>query len=446
MDVILQSGASLRGTVRVPPDKSIAHRGVLLAALADGPTELRPWPSGDDCQRTAKAVEALGITIDRSTDAVTVHGRGLGGLRAPADPIDCGESGTTLRLAAGLLAGQPFSAQLTASPSLARRPMQRIVQPLTRMGARMEGRASSEPAQELYPPLTIHGRRPLHPIAYEMPVASAQVKSAILLAGLFADGPTTVIEPSPTRDHTERLLRHCGISVASERRRVTVTPGTVVSPGLLRIPGDLSSAAFLVVAALCVPGSRVVLEDVSLNPSRTGVLAVLRRMGARIEETHADEGWEPSGALTVEAQPLQAVRLAPEEIPAVIDELPVLMVAAACARGTSRFEGVAELKVKETDRVRSMMEGLRRLGAQVTLPAPDVVEITGGTLSGACVESAGDHRTAMSLSVAALAAAGQTRVAGAECVAKSFPDFFGRLGGLAGSSTVKTVDKGGTLC
>lgn len=447
MNGIIQQSPPLRGTVRVPPDKSIAHRAVLVGALTEGPTTIRPWPSGDDCQRTAQAVEALGLRVDRSPEGLTVHGRGLSGLQAPAAPVDCGESGTTLRLTAGLLAGQPFAAQLTAAPSLSRRPMQRIVDPLIRMGARVDGRRSPGHAQELYPPLTVHGRRPLQAVTYEMPVASAQVKSAILLAGLFAEGPTTVAEGHSTRDHTERLLRRCGVSVITQGARVTLTPGDrLTPPGLLQIPGDFSSAAFFLVAALCVPGSSLALEGVSLNPSRIGLLAIVQRMGARIEHEVLTETWEPSGRLTVEAQPLQAVRLTPGEIPAVIDELPVLMAAAACARGTSRFEGVAELTVKETDRVRSMVEGLRRFGVQVALPAPDVVEITGGTLIGAEVASAGDHRTAMSLAIAGLVATGRTTVRGAECVAKSFPTFFELLSRVAGSSTVKTVDKGGPLC
>lgn len=446
MDAIIQHSPPLSGTLQVPPDKAICHRAVLVGALADGLTEIHPWPEADDCQRTLQLVEALGLQVSRSGDTVQVHGRGQNALRQPGEALECGESGTTLRLAAGLLAGQPMTATLAAAPSLKGRPMRRIIEPLTRMGAHIEGTRAAEHPGEWYPPLTIRGTRPLRAMRYEMRVASAQVKSAILLAGLFADGPTTVSEPVPTRDHTERLLRHCGITVERRNGRVTVAPGQLSCPGRLRVPGDFSSAAFLIVAAACVAGSSLALEDVSLNPTRVGLLAQLARMGAQIRADLSDEPWEPRGRITLEARPLQAIRLTPAEVPAVIDELPVLMVAAACAAGTSRFEGVGELRVKETDRIQSMVDGLRGLGVRVGLPAPDAVEITGGRLVGAPVDSAGDHRTAMSLSVAGLVASGQTRLRGAECVSKSFPEFFGLLGRLAGSSTVKTIDKAGPLC
>ena len=441
MDAIIGQAQSLHGTLSVPPDKAICHRAVLLASVADGETAIRPWPSGDDCQRTLQLVQQLGVDVAVSPDGIRLRGRGRDGLRAPDQDLCCGESGTTLRLAAGLLAGQPFSARLSAGASLSRRPMRRIVEPLTRMGARIEAAASAGPDQELHPPLTVHGRRPLKALQYEPPVASAQVKSAILLAGVWADGPTTVVEPQPTRDHTERLLRRCGARVRQEGPAVTVEPGPLRAPGTLVLPGDFSSAAFLLVAAACVPGSRVTLEGLGLNPTRIRLLEILKRMGALVRWTAVETSWEPRGTVELEARPLRGLTLEAAEVPCLIDELPILMVAAACAQGTTRLQGLGELRVKETDRVRSMVDALGRFGVRVRLGAAEGVEIEGGRLRGAVVDSAGDHRTAMSLAVAGLAAEGATTVRGAECVAKSFPEFFDCLRRLAGSSTVKTVDK-----
>jgi 3-phosphoshikimate 1-carboxyvinyltransferase len=322
--------------------------------------------------------------------------------------------------------------------------MRRITEPLTQMGASIAG-GQAGGAREIYPPLTIHGRRPLQAIRYTLPVASAQVKSAVLLAGLFASGRTTVVEPVPTRDHTERALSAFGVRVERLGAEVSVVPGRLLSPGGLTIPGDFSSAAFFLVAAVCVPGAELVVEGVSLNPSRLGLLALLTRMGAHVHVVPQDPvSWEPGGSITARASQLRAIEVRPEEVAGIIDELPILMVAAACAGpGTSRFSGLGELRVKETDRIASMVEGLQRLGVTVRTPAPDVVEIEGGRpLVGRVVDSAGDHRTAMSLAVAGLVAQGTTRIQGAGCVAKSFPDFFEQLQRLTGgSSTVKTVDK-----
>ena len=441
MDAILQPSAPLRGTLAVPPDKSICHRAVLIAALAKGETAIHPWPGAEDCQRTLEVVRALGVSAKPSGQSVTIAGCALEGLRAPRGDLFCGESGTTLRLAVGLLAGQPFTARLTAGPSLSLRPMRRIIEPLAQMGAVIEGTAVEDGA-ECFPPLTVQGRRPLRAIRYELPVASAQVKSAILLAGLFASGRTTVIERQRTRDHTERMLRHYGLGVRAEGQGIALDPGLPVSPGTLELPGDFSSAAFFLVAAACIPGSRVEVEGVGLNPTRIALLGVLERMGAAVTVSVERDSWEPCGTVAIEARPLRALSLEPGEVPGVIDELPVLMVAAACAEGATRLTGLGELRVKETDRVRSMVSGLRGLGARISAPAPDVVEIRGGPLTGGEVESAGDHRTAMSLAIAGLAAGkGSTVVRGVGCVSKSFPEFFQLLGRLAGSSTVKTVDK-----
>lgn len=454
MDATIHPAPPLRGALTVPPDKAICHRAVLIAALANGDTEIRPWPAADDCQRTLQLMQGLGVEVRTSAQSVLIMGRGADALRAPTHELCCGDSGTTLRLAAGLLAGQPFSARLSAGASLSRRPMRRIVGPLSQMGARIEAAASSN-ADELCPPLTVHGRRPLQAIRYEMPVASAQVKSAVLLAGLFADGPTTVVERHPTRDHTERMLRHYGARIRCEwpdrprdptrqTTEVCVEPGPLTAPGTLVLPGDFSSAAFLLVAAACVPGSQVTLRAVGLNPSRIMLLEVLKRMGAGVSWIAEEERWEPCGTVVVEARPLRGISVTAEEAPGLIDELPVLMVAAACARGTTRLPGLGELRVKETDRIQSMVSALSRLGVRIHLSATETVEIEGGQLRGAAVDSAGDHRTAMSLAVAGLAAQGTTTIQGAECVAKSFPEFFDRVRCLAGSPTVKTgktVDK-----
>ena len=443
MDVLMQSGAPIRGEECVPPDKAIGQRAILLAAVAEGATSIHPWPSGEDCRAARRLIQQLGVPVQPSASMVRIEGGGARALRPPLEDLACGESGTTFRLAAGLLAGQPWTTRLCAGPSLSRRPMKRIIEPLTRMGARIDAASGSSGSVECYPPLTIHGRVPLRAIRYPMPLASAQVKSAVLLAGLSADGPTTVIEPQPTRDHTERLLRACGMTVHSAGNEVTVEPGLPRSPGAFEVPGDVSSAAFFLVGALCVPGSLITLRGVGLNPTRITYLDVLRRMGAAIEvsvETQA-RSWEPRGTLIARACSLQGVTIAAADVPGLIDELPILMVAASRARGVTRFEGVGELRVKETDRVQSMVAGLGRLGARIRVLDPETVEIAGGPLRGAEVESAGDHRTAMSLAIAGLAADGRTHVRGAECVAKSFPGFFDALRRVAGSTTVKTVDK-----
>ena len=432
MDAIIHPAGPLTGTLRVPPDKAICHRAVLVGAVAVGETTISPWPASEDCQRTLAIVERLGVRIRRGRDAVQLTGGGPDGLREPSGELFCGESGTTFRLAAGLLAGQPFTVQLSAGPALSRRPMRRIAEPLRLMGAAVEG--ASQAAGELHPPLRIWGRRPLRAIRYAPPVASAQVKSAVLLAGLFADGRTTVIERAPTRDHTERMLRRCGVSLSRDGAAVSLEPGPLAAPGTIVLPGDFSSAAFFLVAAACVPGSRVQLLDVGLNPSRTGLLRLLLRMGAKFEMRLTEEIWEPRGSLLVESAPLRGITLEPAEVPGVIDELPALMVAAACAHGTTRLSGLGELRVKETDRIQSMVSGLQRLGASIRVAGSDAVEIDGGRLAGgAAVESAGDHRTAMSLAVASLAAGAPVTIRGAECVAKSFPEFFDQLRLLTGS-------------
>ncbi len=435
---IVRPAAHLRGTLEVPGDKSISHRAAIFAALAGGTTTIRHFLMAEDCLHTLGALRALGVpvVVRRREATVVVHGVGLRGLRRPARAIDCGNSGTTMRLCMGLLAGQPWSTTLTGDASLSRRPMRRVATPLERMGARVTPAGRSRgTAGELRAPLTVHGCHPLRAIRYRMPVASAQVKSAVLLAGLSAEGTTRVVEPLPTRDHTERLLRHFGVNIRTRGRTVSLAPGPwpLVSPGTVVVPGDISSAVFFLVAGAIVPGARVTVRRVGLNPTRTGALDVLRRMGARltVRRRPMAHGREPVGDVTVAYGPLRATTIAPREVPRLIDELPVLMVAAACARGVSVFRGVAELRVKESDRIHTMADGLGRLGARIDVRGRDTVAIHGGRLlHGAPVASCGDHRIAMSLAIAGLVAATPTTIRGAECVAISFPAFWSLLAHL----------------
>lgn len=462
MDAVITRASSLRGTLTLPADKAICHRAALLCALADGSTDLSPWSSADDCRRTLELVQALGVPVEpiggaqdstlSGSERVTaiphgirIQGVGLDGLRRPTGPLECGESGTTMRLATGLLAGQRFESVLNASGSLRQRPMKRIIEPLSQMGAKIEGRLQNG---EVYPPLTISGKRPLGAITYRMPVASAQVKSAILLAGLFAEGHTEIIEPVETRDHTERMLQRFGVAVDPPRAGPGGAPVVGVrgpvrslkSPGALSIPADPSSAAFFIVAALLVPDSEITISHVGLNPSRIEFLHVLKeRMGAGDNLTWSVEehDWEPRGTIIAKSAPLRGARITAGDTASMIDELPILMVAACAAEGETRFEGLQELKVKETDRLQSMTTGLRAMGAQLVASPHAGLVIRGGGLRGAAVDSFGDHRTAMSLAVAGLLADGETRIRGAECVKKSLGEFFDLLASLAGSSSVQ---------
>ena len=440
MDALITHATTpLRGTLTLPADKAICHRAAFLCALATGTTTIRPWSIAEDCQRTLDVLQGLGVRIARVSDGIQVTGVGLTGLRAPTATLDCGDSGTTMRLSCGLLAGQPFVSRLAAGPSLSTRPMQRVIEPLSQMGARFEGTTGPH---DVYPPLVITGRRPLQGLAYAMPIASAQVKSAILLAGLYAKEPTTMTEPVPTRDHTERLLAILGVSVRQKRKTVTLEPpqGALVAPDHLTIPGDPSSAAFFLVAAAIIPGSRVVIEHVGLNESRIAFLEILKRMGASVRWEVQDQSWEPRGTVTVEYHPLRATTIEPRDVPRLIDELPILMVAACAAEGSTRFEGLAELRVKETDRLRAITTGLRKLGARLETSGDASVTIARGPLQGTSVDSFQDHRTAMSLAIAGLLAAGSTRISSAECVRKSLGNFFELLAAVATPSSVTLVD------
>ena len=429
------AGGPLRGRVQVPGDKSISHRALLLGAIAEGASRVENFLPGADCLATLRAVQALGVEIDqRAPTTLVIHGQGLHGLREPDDVLDCGGSGTTMRLLAGLLAGQPFISVLTGNAQLRRRPMGRVVEPLQRMGATVLGRQGGR-----RPPLAFQGGH-LRGIDYALPVASAQVKSALLLAGLYADGPTTLHEPGPARDHTERMLSAMGgrLQMADGRLqiadgRLQIEPGERLQALDVTIPGDFSSAAFLVVAATLVPESKITVADVGINPTRTGLLDVLRAMGADL--TLQDErtlSGEPVADLTVRSSDLQGVEVGGRRVVRAIDEFPILAVAATQAQGETIVRDAAELRVKETDRIATTVQELRHLGAEVA-PRPDGLVVHGPTpLRGCAVHSHGDHRLAMALAVAGLVAEGQTLVQDVDCIADSFPGFEVTLAHLTG--------------
>jgi 3-phosphoshikimate 1-carboxyvinyltransferase len=425
-DLIVEPARSLQGEILVPGDKSVSHRAFLLGALARGPSRILHCLASDDVGRSRRAVEALGVLVRRDGEAWIIEGKGIEAFRAPGEALEMGNSGTTTRLLLGILAGCPLEVTLTGDASLSSRPMRRVIEPLQKMGAKF--------TPELHLPLTIRGGR-LKGIRHTPAVPSAQVKSALLLAGLSAEGTTTVVEPVPTRDHTERMLACLGAEVARKGQEVTVTPGKKLHGREMEVPGDFSSAAFFLVAAAILPGSNLTLRRVGLNPTRTGLLELLKRMGAKIsviarseatKQSRFDE-LEPVGDVTISYAPLKAVTVEPALIPNLIDELPILMVAATQAEGVSRMEGIGELRVKETDRIRSMVAGLSALGAGIRSEG-DCVSVEGPRrLKGAAVDSFTDHRTAMALAVAALAAEGKTTVRGSEWISISFPDFWETL-------------------
>jgi 3-phosphoshikimate 1-carboxyvinyltransferase len=420
--------ARLHGEAEVPGDKSVSHRGALLGALAEGVSEVQGYLEAEDCLRTITAVQALGAEVTRKGPGhYRIAGGGLRGLSEPGDVIDCGNSGTTARLLAGVLATQPFWTMMTGDASLRRRPMGRIAEPLRAMGATIVGRADGTRL-----PLAVRGAAPTTAVRYATPVASAQVKSAILLAGLAAEAPVTVTEPAPSRDHSERMLRRFGARVLTDGTAVTLAPGPLRATSVI-VPGDISSAAFLLVAGALVREGRVALHRVGVNPTRTGALDVLAAMGARIESTNlADEG-EPTATLTVTSGPLTATTIGGALlIPRLIDEIPVLAVAAAAAPGVTVVRDAQELRVKESDRIAALGRELAKMGVAVE-ERPDGMAITGGRrLHGAAVSSGGDHRVAMALAVAGLIADGETLVDDVACIATSFPTFADTVNTLAG--------------
>ena len=423
---VVRASGPLEGSVTVPGDKSISHRALILASQSRGECRISGLSRGGDVRNTARALRRLGVALAPwDTEPLTVGGAGLGGWREPEEVLDFGNSGTGIRLMAGLLAAHPFFSVLSGDRYLRRRPMRRIIEPLRLMGARIAGRASGALA-----PLAIEGTR-LSGIEHRSPVASAQVKSALLFAGLLADGGTTVSEPELSRDHTERMLRHLGIEVRVKGTSVGVCNVREWNARDLAVPGDPSSAAFLVAAAVISPQARITVRNVCVNPTRTGFLEILKTMGARVRLARRREVCgEPVADITAETSSLRGIDAPPALVPQTIDEFPILAATALFARGSTRITGAAELRVKESDRIRTMAAELTRLGGRVR-ELPDGLEIEGGhPLHGAACSSHGDHRVAMSLAIAGGAIRGETRIADTACVATSFPEFWALMSGL----------------
>jgi len=417
---IITPARRVQGTLRVPGDKSISHRYALIAAVAEGASRLSNYAPGADCQSTLACLGRLGVDIQRGENgAVTVVGRGLRGWCSPSGLLDAGNSGSTMRMLAGMLAAQPFRTQLVGDTSLSRRPMRRVIEPLSRMGARIE-------ATDGHAPLTIHGAS-LHAITHRPEVPSAQVKSAVLLAGLHAEGKTSVTEPAQTRDHTERALAAFGFDVGATGHTITVAGGQSAIGQILSVPGDFSSAAFWMVAAAALPGSRVEIDEVGLNPTRTGLIDVLRRFGAHVEVRETGYGaGEARGTIVVTGDRTGAIDIGPEEVPGLIDELPAIAALAAHG-GEVSVRGAAELRVKESDRIAALVAGFRALGISAE-ERPDGFAVRGdGAPSGGVADARGDHRMAMAFAIAALAARSPSTIEGSDAVVISYPGFFDTL-------------------
>ena len=414
----IQPGGKLTGNIRVPGDKSISHRSIMLGALAEGTTQVSGFLSGEDNLATLNAFRAMGVAIDGPTDGeVTINGVGLNGLKAPAEPLYLGNSGTSMRLLAGLMAAQEFDSVLTGDESLSTRPMRRVTDPLTSMGASIATTANGTP------PLKITGGQGLKGISYEMPVASAQVKSCLLLAGLYAQGQTCVTEPAPTRDHTERMLQGFGYPLERSGAKACVKPGGKLAATRIDVPADISSATFFMVGATIAPGSDITLQHVGINPTRIGVINILRQMGANLEiSNEQDVGGEPVADIRVRSAELTGIHIPEDQVPLAIDEFPALFVAAACATGETVLTGARELRVKESDRIQVMADGLQILGIDAQ-PTEDGMVIQGGTLGTGTVASHGDHRIAMSFAMAGLRASGPVIITNCANVETSFPGF-----------------------
>ena len=414
----VQPGGKLIGKVSPPGDKSVSHRAVMLGALADGSAAVQNCLMSDDVLATIEACRNLGVRIDcGSGDSLEIHGVGVDGLKQPAAPLDLGNSGTSMRLLSGLLAGAGISATLTGDASLRRRPMQRIAEPLERMGARVSMSADGTA------PLVIAAPQPLQAIDYVLPIASAQVKSAVLLAGLFARGMTKVSEPAPTRDHTERMLRAFGVDLDAGSEWIGIQGGQRLTPVDISVPADLSSAAFFIIGAAIAADSNVVIPAVGVNPTRTGVIDIMQAMGARITVSDPRSvELEPIGDLRISGSDLRGIKIPAALIPLAIDEFPAVLIAAACARGQTVLRGAAELRHKESDRIAVMADGLQRLGIAVEIFA-DGIAVEGGELTGGEIDAHGDHRVAMAFAVAALRARDPIVIHNAAGIASSYPDF-----------------------
>lgn len=421
IEFLVQPGGSLKGHFRVPGDKSISHRSIMLGSLAEGVTEVTGFLEGEDALATLQAFRDMGVVIEGPHNGeVKIHGVGLNGLQPPPGPIYCGNSGTSMRLLSGILAAQSFDTVMTGDASLNKRPMERVAKPLRQMGAEI-----LTTGEKGTPPVTIKGGKHLKGFHYDMPVASAQVKSGVLLAGLWADGETVVTEPAPTRDHSERMLRGFGYDVKVEGATASLKGGGKLVATRIDVPADISSAAFFMVAASIAEGSDIVLEHVGINPTRIGVINILRAMGGDLTVMNEREvGGEPVADIRIRSARLKGIHIPEDQVPLAIDEFPVLFIAAACAEGTTILTGAEELRVKESDRIQVMADGLTTLGVKVQ-PTPDGIIIEGGPIGGGRVVSHGDHRISMSFTVAGLRATGPIEIEDCANVATSFPDFTG---------------------
>lgn len=426
MSVILSKTKSIRGTIEVPGDKSIAHRAIMVAALSKGDTVIHHFLRCNDTVSTIACFQKMGISIeDLGNNEILVHGKGLFGLSEPSSVLNVGNSGTTTRLLSGILSAQSFASELRGDDSLNKRPMDRIMKPLTLMGACIKSKMNNNST-----PLTIEGRS-LSGIIYKSPVASAQVKSSILLAGLYADGPTTVIEPFISRNHTERILNHFGAKVETNGNRVTVYPRPNLTANDISIPGDLSSAAFLMTAALVLPDSELLLKHVGINETRLGYITAVQQMGGDIQLLNATDGIEPCADILVKSSELHGITIEKDQIPTAIDELPILTVLACFAEGQTVIKDAQELHFKETDRIDALVENLSRMGADIVGTEDGIIINGGNPLHGAIVGSRLDHRIAMSLAIAGVCAEGSTELIGSECVRVSYPNFYNDLSSIS---------------
>ena len=424
MDKTIRPTDKIKAVITVPGDKSVSHRAVMFGSIAQGDTEITGFLTGDDCMSTISCFKKLGIDIEVNGDKVVVHGKGLHGLNAPKELLDVGNSGTTIRLISGLLAGQDFNCKLNGDASIQKRPMNRVIKPLSMMGANIKS------TNDGYAPLEITGT-PLKGIEYHMPVASAQVKSSILLASLYAEGETVVIEDMPSRDHTEIMLNYFGADIKNDNGRITSCPVKELYGKPVTVPADISSAAFFIAAGLLTPNSEITVKNVGINKTRTGIIDAFKQMGADIEITNEHlAGGEPVGDIVAKTSSLKAITLGGDMIPRMIDEIPVFAVAALAAEGTTVIKDARELKVKESNRIATMIEELGKMGADITETEDGMIIGGGQSLHGAETYSHLDHRVAMSIAVAALNAEGETVITDADCVGISFPDFYELLDGI----------------
>lgn len=419
----------LRGELEIPGDKSISHRAIMFGSLANGITEVTHFLQGADCLSTISCFQKLGIEIENTNDKILIHGKGLHGLSAPTEILDCGNSGTTTRLISGILSGQSFTSTLTGDASIQKRPMKRIMEPLSQMGADITSLYNNNCA-----PLTIKGSN-LKGIHYHSPIASAQVKSAILLAGLYAEGETKVTEPYVSRNHSEIMLSYFGADIKTENTTAILLPAPILEGQKVAVPGDISSAAYFIVAGLLVPGSEILLKNVGINPTRDGILRVAKEMGGEIEllNVNTDNG-EPTADLLVKFSALHGITIGGEIIPTLIDEIPIIAIMAAFAKGTTIIKDAAELKVKESNRIQVMVDNLKAMGADIESTDDGMIIHGGKDLNGAIIDSHKDHRIAMSFAIASLLADGNMTILDKDCVDISFPSFYQDLNRLAGNT------------